>query len=321
MISEFDLIDRYFKRAPISGVLGIGDDCALFSVPPGMQLATSTDLLIQGRHFFSDVDPRSLGHKALAVNLSDLAAMGAQPIACLLGLGLPHIDERWLSAFADGFHNLAQIHACPLIGGDTTRSEQTLTISVTVFGAVRAQHALRRSTARVGDEIWISGELGAADLAYQLLSGHYAADPARLAARRAALEWPQPRIALGLALAGLAHAAIDLSDGLLQDLGHLLNASGCGACLYYEALPVAASLLGLPEAQRRHAVLGGGDVYELCFTAAAHDHAQIRAAAVVSGVTVTPIGHVVTDLGLRVLDAQSMPMRNLPRGFEHFSRP
>ncbi|NMU93927.1 thiamine-phosphate kinase, partial [Achromobacter ruhlandii] len=188
MASEFDLIARYFTRAAPAGLLGVGDDCALFPVPPGEQVATSTDLLLEGRHFFPDVDPKALGHKALAVNLSDLAAMGARPIGCVLGLALPRLDEAWLAAFAEGFHALAQVHGCPLIGGDTTRSVHDLAISVTVFGAVPADAALRRDGARADDDIWVSGELGAADVAYRLLDGQDPADAARLAATRGALE-------------------------------------------------------------------------------------------------------------------------------------
>ena len=214
MASEFDLIARYFTRSAPAGLLGVGDDCALFPVPAGEQVATSTDLLLEGRHFFPDVDPKALGHKALAVNLSDLAAMGAQPIGCVLGLALPRLDEPWLAAFADGFHALAAVHGCPLIGGDTTRSAHDLAISVTVFGAVPAGAALRRDGARADDDIWVSGELGAADVAYRLLDGQYPVDAARLAATRGALEWPAPQVALGLALRGIAHAY-----GMFTDFG------------------------------------------------------------------------------------------------------
>src|SRR5690606_27395016 len=234
LASEFDLIARYFTRPAPAGMLGVGDDCALFPAPAGMHIATSTDLLIQGRHFFPDVDPAALGHKALAVNLSDLAAMGARPIGCVLGLALPQASESWLAGFAQGFHGLADRHGCPLMGGDTTRSPHDLAISVTVFGAVAPERALRRDAARAGDDIWVSGALGAADVAYRLLDGQLPADPQRLAATRRALEWPEPRVALGQALGGLARAAIDISDGLLQDLAHVLEASGVGAHLAYE---------------------------------------------------------------------------------------
>ncbi|GAB3122862.1 thiamine-phosphate kinase [Bordetella tumbae] len=318
MSSEFDLIARYFTRPAPAGLLGVGDDCALFPVPAGMQVATSTDLLIQGRHFFPDVDPQALGHKSLAVNLSDLAAMGARPIGCVLGLALPQANESWLAAFAQGFHALADAHGCPLIGGDTTRSPQDLAISVTIFGAVAADRALRRDAAQAGDEIWVSGALGAADVAYRLLDGQWPEDAALLAATRRALEWPEPRVALGQGLVGVAHAAIDISDGLLQDLGHILSASRVGAQLHYDAMPVVPALHGLPPAVLTQAVLGGGDVYELCFTAAADQHEQVLSAAARVGVAVTRVGHITQALGIVVLGADGHPLSALPRGFDHF---
>lgn len=318
MASEFDLIARYFTRTAPAGLLGVGDDCALFPVPPGEQVATSTDLLLEGRHFFPDVDPRALGHKALAVNLSDLAAMGARPIGCVLGLALPRLDEPWLAAFADGFHALAAAHGCPLIGGDTTRSAHDLAISVTVFGAVPAGQALRRDGAQAGDDIWVSGELGAADVAYRLLDGQYPADAALLAATRGALEWPQPQVALGLALRGIAHAAIDLSDGLLQDLGHILAASRVGASLEYARMPAAAALAAMDEAPLRRAVLGGGDVYQLCFTAPVAKRDAVEAAARAADARVTRVGRATAQVGLTVRDGQGQPMAALPAGFDHF---
>jgi len=316
--SEFDLIARYFTRTAPAGLLGVGDDCALFPVPPGEQVATSTDLLLEGRHFFPDVDPKALGHKALAVNLSDLAAMGARPIGCVLGLALPRLDEPWLAAFAEGFHALAAAHGCPLIGGDTTRSAHDLAISVTVFGAVPPGQALRRDGAEAGDDIWVSGELGAADVAYRLLDGQYPADASLLAATRGALEWPQPQVALGLALRGIATAAIDLSDGLLQDLGHILAASRLGACLRFSDLPAAASVAGLADAPLRRALLGGGDVYQLCFTAPVARREAVAAAAQAAGARVTRVGQTQADAGLSVLDPRGQPMAALPAGFDHF---
>ena len=298
-------------------MLGGGDDCALFAVPPGRHVATSTDLLLEGRHFFPDVDPNSLGHKALAVNLSDLAAMGAEPIGCVLGLALPHADDAWLAAFADGFYALADRHGCPLIGGDTTRGDQ-LAISVTVFGSVEPERALRRSAAVAGDDLWVSGELGAADVALRLLQHGLLEDQSLLAATRPALERPEPQVALGRALSGIAHAAIDISDGLLQDLGHILKASACGALIDYTALPVHHALVNLPEAWLREAVLSGGDVYQLCFTAAPADRDRIRQAAKDAGVTVACVGRIENDPGLRVMLPDGAMLANLPGGFDHF---
>jgi thiamine-monophosphate kinase len=321
--SEFDLIERYFKRDAPAGMLGVGDDCALFGVRAGMQVATSTDLLIEGRHFFPDVDPRALGHKALAVNVSDLAAMGARPVGCLLGLALPAIDEAWVAAFAEGFHDLARSSGCPLIGGDTTGSKLGVAISVTVFGEVAPGAALRRDGACAGDDIWVSGVLGEADIAYRLLSGQLPADAALLQRTRAALEWPTPRFELGLALAGVASAAIDISDGLLQDLGHILHASGVGAELRMAGMPVSPALAKLPAQPVLQAVLGGGDVYELCFTAPAARAQHVQDAARQAGVPVTRIGGILAAGGLSVLDTAGVPIPQaaLPHGFDHFRSP
>lgn len=321
MASEFDLIARYFSRPAPAGMLGVGDDCALFPVPQGQHVATSTDLLLEGRHFFSDVDPRALGHKALAVNLSDLAAMGATPIACVLGLGLPAADESWVAAFSEGFLDLSARLACPLVGGDTTRSEQGVVISVTVFGNVAPTRALRRDAACVGDDIWVSGTLGAADIAYRFLAGILPPDAIRLVQSRQALEWPEPRVALGAGLLGIAHAALDLSDGLVQDLGHILTASGVGADLDYAALPVHASLAGMSAEVIQAAVLGGGDVYELCFTAAPAQSEAVLAAARASATSVTRIGSIRAGSGLVVRDAAGFPLAVTHAGFDHFSNP
>jgi len=321
--TEFDLIKRFFSRPVSAGLLGGGDDCALFGVTPGLQVATSTDLLLEGRHFFSDVDPRSLGHKALAVNLSDLAAIGARPIGCLLGLGLPAIDEAWVKQFADGFYALADQHGCALIGGDTTRSQQGITLSVTVFGEVEPSLALRRNAAQVGDDIWVSGNLGAADIACRMLAGELPLDTALLQATRRALEWPTPRIELGLQVRAHAHAAIDVSDGLLQDLGHILAASGVGAELQEPLLPLHPALTGLsrhtlpPEVLRR-AVLAGGDVYELCFTAAPSQRAALEKIGQTLGVALTCIGTIRKEPGLVVYDQAGIAIPELPGGFDHF---
>lgn len=317
MSAEFDLIARHFSRPVPAGLLGGGDDCALFPVPAGKHVATSTDLLLEGRHFFPDVDPAALGHKALAVNLSDLAAMGARPIACVLGLALPHVDNAWLAAFADGFYTLAERHGCPLIGGDTTRGA-TLAISVTVFGAVDPARALRRAAARVGDDIWVSGQLGAADVALRLLLGSLPADPERLALARPALEWPEPQVALGQALAGVAHAAIDISDGLLQDLGHILKASACGADIEAAALPAHDALAGLPAELARQALLAGGDVYQLCFTAAPGARAELAGLAAEAGLRLSRIGTISAEPGQRVHLPDGSVLPAMAGGFDHF---
>jgi thiamine-monophosphate kinase len=321
--TEFDLIKRFFSRPVSAELLGGGDDCALFGVTPGFQVATSTDLLLEGRHFFSDVDPRSLGHKALAVNLSDLAAMGARPLGCLLGLGLPAIDEAWVEQFAEGFYALADRHGCALIGGDTTRSLQGVTLSVTVFGEVKPSLALRRNAAQAGDDIWVSGTLGAADIACRMLAGEIPLDTELLQATRRALEWPTPQVELGQQLRLRAHAAIDVSDGLLQDLGHILTASGVGAELREQALPLHPALSGsskqvlLPEMLRR-AALAGGDVYELCFTAGVAQREQIETIGQTLGLKLSCIGTVCAQPGLFVYDQSGQVIPDLPTGFDHF---
>src|SRR5690606_5258114 len=213
MASEFDLIARHFKWPAPAGVLGVGDDCALLPVASDRRLAVTTDLLIEGRHFLPDADPEALGHKALAVNVSDLAAMGAAPVGCVLGLSLPAIDDEWLQRFSKGFRSLAEAVRCPLVGGDTTRSASGIIISVTAMGEVPLQNAMARSAARAGDDLWVTGNLGAPHFALELLQGHHAAHGWRLQDVRTALERPAPPVAFGAALAGHAHAAIDISDG------------------------------------------------------------------------------------------------------------
>lgn len=319
MNNEFDLIARYFSRPAPPGILGAGDDCALMTVAPGHQLACSTDLLIEGRHFFSDVDPASLGHKALAVNLSDLAAMGAQPLGCLLSLSLPAVDHDWLAAFSGGFHALADQARCPLIGGDTTRSVAGVVINVTVMGQVKPQEALLRSGAKADDDIWVTGTLGAADIALRLLQGALPDNPALLAATRPALERPLPPWQFASTLAGVAHSALDISDGLLQDLGHILDASACGAELDYDALPVDPALRGLDGTLLRAAVLAGGDVYQLCFTAAQDQRGHIQQLADQASVRVSRVGRITGRAGLVTKDAQGNPITVAAGGFDHFS--
>ncbi|CAN5374406.1 thiamine-phosphate kinase [soil metagenome] len=305
-MNEFALIRQYFQRelpaSTRSGIgLGIGDDCALLAPLPGEQIAVSTDTLVEGRHFFADVDPHALGHKALAVNLSDLAAMGAKPLGCLLALTLPverASDDRWMAGFSAGLLDLAMRFECPLIGGDTTRGP--LTIGVTVLGSVASARALRRSGAGVDDDLWVSGTLGDAAFALQALQGTLD-DPASHAAAtalRERLERPQPRVALGLELAGLATSAIDLSDGLAGDLAHVLRASAAGAVIDLESIPMTGALRALDPAQALRLALAGGDDYELCFTARAVDRERIVAAAKRSATAVGKIGRIVAQPGI-----------------------
>jgi thiamine-monophosphate kinase len=318
--SEFALIRRHFTRPAPDGVLGVGDDCALLP-PMAGHFAISTDLLVEGIHFFPDVDPMALGHKALAVNLSDLAAMGAAPRACTLAIALPHVDHDWLDAFARGFFALADAHGCALVGGDTTRSPQGVTIDVTVFGEVPASQALRRDGASVGDDIWVSGWLGDADVALRLLLADGSIDDPDgmlLAATRRALEWPQPRVALGLALRGIASAALDVSDGLAQDLGHILAASKVGAELDIARLPLSPALSALPAGVARRSALSGGDVYELCFCAPPAARAALAALSATLSLPLTRVGRIDAGSGLRVLDETGTELAPVAGGFDHF---
>ena len=278
-MGEFDLIRRFFQRPVRRAALGVGDDCALLAPAPGMQLAVSSDMLVEGRHFFADVDPRLLGHKSLAVNLSDLAACGARPLAFTLALSLPRADAAWTEAFAGGLLALADAHGCELVGGDTTQGP--LNICITVFGEVPPGQALLRSGARAGDDIWVSGSLGDARLALEALLDHTTLPPGTLAAARQRLEAPTPRVVLGQALRGIASSALDVSDGLLGDLGHILEQSRVGASLDTRLItplldagrhtPLAIDLL-------HQCTLSGGDDYELCFTAPADRRDAVQAA-------------------------------------------
>lgn len=319
-MGEFDLIARYFTRPVRRNALGVGDDCALLQPRPGMQLAVSTDMLVEGRHFLSTVEPRRLGHKALAVNLSDLAACGAQPLAFTLSLALPRIDEAWLAGFAQGMLALADAHDCELVGGDTTRGP--LCINITVFGEVPAGQALLRSGARAGDDLWVSGTLGDARLALDALRGTLTLAPDLLAAARRRLEQPDPRVALGLALRGIATAAIDISDGLLGDLGHVLRQSRVGASIDDAAAAGLLALRGqlaLAEEAVRELVLAGGDDYELAFTAPQARRSAVEDAGRASATRVTRIGAIVATPGLRLLDPRGAELPANFAGFDHFA--
>jgi thiamine-monophosphate kinase len=336
-MGEFDLIARYFTRPPKRAVLGVGDDCALLAPSPSMQLAISSDMLVEGRHFFADVDPQALGHKALAVNLSDLAACGATPLAFTLALALPRVDEAWLQAFSKGLWALADTHQCELIGGDTTQGP--LNICITVFGEVPVANgksqALLRSGAQAGDDIYVSGTLGDARLALEVMRGSIELPAEVFAKARARLEQPTPRVALGQALRGIASAVIDISDGLAGDLGHILKASGVGATI---DTSIAINLLaaharidwaggtfkGKKELQNPlFYVFSGGDDYELAFTAPRDARSAVEAASLQSQTVVTRIGRIdqVSDKlpGLRLVDAQGQPVENTFASFDHFA--
>lgn len=317
MPSEFELIARHFTRPTPGAELGVGDDCALLRPTPGCELAVSTDLLVEGRHFLAGTDAQRLGHKCLAVNLSDLAAMGATPRWAMLGVALPAADEAWIAAFARGFFALADRHGVELVGGDTTRGP--LVVSVTIFGELPAGRALRRDGARAGDDVWVSGATGEAALALAHLQGRTAVAPALLPHCLDRLEQPAPRLALGTALRGIAHSAIDVSDGLLADLGHILERSGVGAELALPLLPRAPALQACPDAQlARDCLLAGGDDYELVFTAPVAQRAAIVVLADETGLALTRIGRIVAGGELRLLDANGQALAQARRGYDHF---
>jgi len=321
-MGEFDLIARYFERAHrapgiTAGVdLGIGDDCALLAPQPGMQWLVSSDMLVEGRHFLSTVDPARLGHKALAVNLSDLAACGATPRAFTLALALPRVDEDWLEGFARGLFALADEHGIALVGGDTTAGP--LNLCITVMGEAPAGQALLRSGARAGDDLFVSGTLGDARLALEVFRGKLQLSGEDFEQVRRAMECPQPRVQLGQALRGVASSAIDVSDGLLGDLRHILKRSGVGATVHADALPKSAVMQRQAPGLCREMGLAGGDDYELVFTAPREQRDAVQAAAQQSQTPVTRIGTIDAEAGLRLVDAQGAALSNSFAGFDHF---
>lgn len=311
-MGEFDLIRRFFKRPAGDGVeVGVGDDCAVLVPTPGARWLVSSDMLVEGRHFLSTVDPARLGHKALAVNLSDLAACGATPRGFTLALALPRVDEAWLAGFARGLWALADASGCPLVGGDTTQGP--LNLCITVFGEAPPGQALLRGGARAGDEIWVSGRLGDARLALEVFRGTVVLGGSDFENVRAAMECPTPRLALGQALRGLATAALDISDGLLGDLGHILAASKVGARLDLDALPRSAVLAAQAAALQRTCLLAGGDDYELVFTV------PPGARLPDVGIALTRIGVIEAEPGLRVVDADGDAVEHGLRSFDHFA--
>ena len=320
-LGEFDLIARYFTRTPKRATLGVGDDCALLApLPADQQLAVSSDMLVEGRHFLSTVAPDRLGHKALAVNLSDLAACGAEPIAFTLALAMPSVDKSFLEGFARGLFALADEHTIELVGGDTTAGP--LNICVTVFGAVPVGQALLRSGAQAGDELWVSHSVAAgvgdARLALEVFRGAVALAGDQFESVRMRMERPTPRVALGIALRGMASAAIDLSDGLVGDLGHVLARSGVGATLDADAVPRSAVLASQSRALQYECALAGGDDYELLFSAPPGRERDVRAAAAQARVSVTRIGRIEAAPGLRIVDGQGAPLDLRLAAFDHF---
>ncbi|MCX7628048.1 MAG: thiamine-phosphate kinase [Methylophilaceae bacterium] len=318
MPSEFGLIARFFTRPSPSATLGIGDDAALLKMSAGMELVVSADTLVAGTHFLHQTDPRKLGWKTLAVNVSDFAAMGARPRWAVLAITLPQADEDWLAAFADGFFECAAQYGIELVGGDTTRGP--LAMSVTLLGEVPPRQALRRDAARPGDEVWVSGSLGAAALGLAALQGKVKLDANSFALCLHALETPQPRLVLGSRLRKLAHAAIDVSDGLLADLGHILERSNAGAVLHFDALPIHPALSPWrTESWAQACLLAGGDDYELCFTASPRRRTEIADLAAELGIPLTPIGHITATPGLRLLDAHGHLLDVACTGYDHFA--
>jgi thiamine-monophosphate kinase len=298
--------------------LGVGDDCALLVPPPGQTLAISTDMLVEGRHFFAGADPEKLGHKALAVNLSDLAAMGAKPMAFTLALSLPSADENWLAGFARGLFALADAEGIRLIGGDTTRGP--LNLCITVMGSVPIDEALRRDAAKNGDDLWVSGTLGDARLALEVLQGKLTLTPALLSLAEERLHRPTPRCALGMALRGIAHAAIDVSDGLLGDLGHLLARSQLGAEIDAASLPAGPALSQQPADRQTDYMLNGGDDYELCFTAPPEQRDAVLSAAASVNTSVTRIGRLKLGAGIQILDTAGKSLPFTSQSFDHFGK-
>ena len=319
-IGEFALIERFFGRPTAADsyvAVGTGDDCALLAASAVEQWAVSTDTLIEGVHFFSNVDAAALGHKSLAVSLSDLAACGATPRCFLLAIALPHVDATWLAEFSRGLYALADAHRCALAGGDTTRSPSGVMITITAMGTVPPGRALLRSGALVGDDIWVSGQLGDAALGLAFRRGDIellAADAEHVVGR---LERPTPRVTLGARLVGVASSAIDISDGLVGDLRHVLRASRVGATVNWGRVPRSQVLLQQPMHVQRRCALSGGDDYELLFTAPPTRRAGVSAAA--GTIPITCIGTITATADLAVLDEQGAPVdTNGGAAYDHF---
>lgn len=321
MPSEFDIIERFFKKPVHSGVLGIGDDAALIPASPTTELAISTDTLVSGKHFFPDVDPYQLGYKSLAVNLSDMAAMGAKPRWVLLALTLPKNlvseDKNWLSRFSEGFFDLAKCYQVELIGGDTTSGP--LTINVQIIGEVARGKSLRRNNAQVNDDIWISGQLGNAALALQHELQHIILPPEEHTRCLTALLTPSARVELGQRLIDLVHSAIDISDGLIADLSHILKSSTKAACINMHDVPCSSFIKeNLAQPLVKQCLLAGGDDYELCFTAPETNRHAIASLGIELNIPLTRIGKILTGHQLIIQDHQGNPISLDNKGYDHF---
>ena len=333
-LGEFDLIDRFFKAganslrtdADQAITLGIGDDCALIKPLANEEIAITSDMLVEGRHFFAGANPELLARKALAVNLSDLAAMGAKPLGFTLAIALPAADQDWLEAFSKGLFASAKEYSCPLIGGDTTAGP--LTISITAFGAIPVGKAIRRSGARADEDIWVSGTLGDARLTLAALRHEINMSNEELKLIEDRMHQPTPRIALGIELRDIASAALDVSDGLLGDLSHILNQSQLDAQIYLDTLPKSVTLKNQASSIHNLFAACGGDDYEICFTAPSSLRDKIQAISRSLNLPLTLIGktlpkkeakvklYLMTASGAVMNDAEAEPFLN---SFDHFA--
>jgi thiamine-monophosphate kinase len=320
-MTEFELICRFFAVQPLHRddvIVGIGDDAAVLKVPNGHQLVVTTDTLVAGVHFLPDADPQALGHKALAVNLSDLAAMGAEPAWFLLSLTLPEVDTSWLQGFSTGLHDLARQYRIQLVGGNTARGP--LAITITAHGFVPEGQALRRAGANIGDRIYITGELGDAGLALGQRLGRLSLSPAESAGVMYRLDRPLPRIEPGLRLRGMASSVIDISDGLLADLGHILEMSQVGARLELERIPVSSTYRAHLNEVGWDLALAHGDDYELCFTVPTPKVTQLEQLAPDFGCRLTYIGDIVSGSDLQIVDAAGGLYQPRGTGYDHFRK-
>ena len=330
---EFDLIERFFKtpsnsRSLDSAIrLGIGDDCALINPTSGDEIAVTSDMLVEGRHFIKGTNAEQLGHKALAVNLSDLAAMGAKPLGFMLSIALPNVDPQWLEAFSRGLFSIADRFHCPLIGGDTTAGP--LAISITAFGSVPHGKAIRRSGAKIDDEIWVSGTVGDARLTLAALRHEINLDSDELQTIESRMHQPTPRIDLGLKLRDVAHAALDVSDGLLGDLQHILNQSQVDAEIILDELPKSSTLKKQSVAIQNQFAACGGDDYEICFTAPRSQHEAILEIGHTLDLRLTRIGRITQKKNnlaqVHIFGADGKTLSpseaaKLLQSFDHFSR-